>query len=151
MFADWTDRIEEWGDSGDAQRDRKGLKEMWVIQPNWDWADPKAYLHDLVFNRQKKPDGQCKWSDIWRAGSQCRLPSRVDPVNHTASRVSFDRERPRITPVAYRSGNARQLLPMGGGSHLGTAKPNVHNPMLDEEGRVWITACSRPFDNPGSL
>src|SRR5205085_10383051 len=38
--------------------------------------------------------------------------------------------------------------PYWGDTAIWNSKTNVHNPMLDEEGRVWITATIRPPDNP---
>jgi hypothetical protein len=38
--------------------------------------------------------------------------------------------------------------PYWGNEAIWTSKANVHNPMLDAEGRVWITAAVRPPDNP---
>ena len=41
--------------------------------------------------------------------------------------------------------------PYWGDEAIWTSKNNVHNPMLDEKGRVWITSAVRPPDNPGVL
>jgi hypothetical protein len=38
--------------------------------------------------------------------------------------------------------------PYWGSEAIWTSKANVHNPMLDGEGRVWITSAVRPPDNP---
>src|SRR5207244_1152485 len=38
--------------------------------------------------------------------------------------------------------------PYWGDEVIGTSKNNVHNPMFDEQGRVWITSTVRPPDNP---
>ena len=35
-----------------------------------------------------------------------------------------------------------------GDEPIWTSKNNVHNPMFDEQGRVWITSAVRPPDNP---
>jgi hypothetical protein len=41
-----------------------------------------------------------------------------------------------------------QPSPYWGTEPIWTSKNNVHNPMLDERGRVWITSAVRPPDNP---
>jgi hypothetical protein len=41
-----------------------------------------------------------------------------------------------------------QPSPYWGDEVIWTSKNNVHNPMLDEQGRVWITSAVRPPDNP---
>ena len=38
--------------------------------------------------------------------------------------------------------------PYWGSEVIWTSRNNVHNPMFDERGRVWITSAVRPFDNP---
>jgi hypothetical protein len=38
--------------------------------------------------------------------------------------------------------------PYFGDELIWTSKNNVHNPMMDEQGRVWITTTIRPPDNP---
>ncbi|CAN0511418.1 unnamed protein product, partial [Discosporangium mesarthrocarpum] len=46
MYADWTDRIAA-GELPPAPERPQGLERNVVIT-QWDWADPTAYLHDLV-------------------------------------------------------------------------------------------------------
>jgi hypothetical protein len=41
-----------------------------------------------------------------------------------------------------------QPSPYWGDEAIWNSKTNVHNPMFDEKGRVWITAAVRPPDNP---
>ncbi len=41
-----------------------------------------------------------------------------------------------------------QPSPYWGGEAIWNSKTNVHNPMFDNKGRVWITATVRPSDNP---
>src|SRR5690606_13632180 len=53
MFADWTDRIAE-GEVPEAPPRPQG-EERNVVITQWDWADPKAYLHDLVSTDRRNP------------------------------------------------------------------------------------------------
>ena len=41
--------------------------------------------------------------------------------------------------------------PYWGDEAIWTSKNNVHNPMFDEKGRVWITSAVRPPENPDVL
>jgi hypothetical protein len=41
-----------------------------------------------------------------------------------------------------------QPSPYWGDEVVWTSKNNVHNPMLDERGRLWLTSAVRPPDNP---
>ena len=53
MFADWTDRI-AGGELPPAPPRPQGLERNVVIT-QWDWADPKAYLHDEVSTDRRNP------------------------------------------------------------------------------------------------
>jgi hypothetical protein len=52
-FADWTDRIMK-GELPPAPPRPQGLERNVVIT-QWDWADPKAYLHDEVATDRRNP------------------------------------------------------------------------------------------------
>src|SRR5947207_2760522 len=53
MFADWTDRIAK-GEVPPAPPRPQGAERNVVIT-EWDWADPKAYLHDEVSTDRRNP------------------------------------------------------------------------------------------------
>ncbi|MBD3629318.1 carboxypeptidase-like regulatory domain-containing protein [Cyclobacterium sp.] len=144
MFADWTDRIEE-GEIPEMPKRPEGLERNVVIT-QWDWADPKAYLHDLVSTDRRNPRVNANGLIYGALEASADYLPVLDPVNHTTSRVPLTVRDPN-TPVA--SGPEMPAAsPYWGEEAIWNSKANVHNPMLDEEGRVWITAAVRPFDNP---
>jgi len=53
MFADWTDRIAR-GELPPVPPRPRGIKRNVVIT-EWDWADPKVYLHDEVSTDRRHP------------------------------------------------------------------------------------------------
>ena len=53
MFADWSDRIAK-GEVPPAPPRPQGLERNIVIT-QWDWADPKVYMHDQVSTDRRKP------------------------------------------------------------------------------------------------
>jgi len=53
-FANWTDRI-AGGELPFAKPDRPQGVERNVVVTQWDWADPKVYLHDQVSTDKRKP------------------------------------------------------------------------------------------------
>jgi hypothetical protein len=143
MFADWTDRIAK-GEVPPAPKRPQGIERNVVITI-WDWADPKAYLHDLVSTDRRNPTVNAN-GELYGAleASADYLPV-LDPVRHTASKVPLT---PRDPSTPATGGFMPQPSPYFGWDTLWTSKTNVHNPMLDERGRVWITAAVRPPDNP---
>jgi hypothetical protein len=53
LFADWTDRVNR-GEVPPAPARPQGLERNVVISM-WDWADPKAYLHDQASTDRRNP------------------------------------------------------------------------------------------------
>ncbi len=143
MFADWTDRIAA-GEVPVMPPRPQGLERNVVIT-QWDWADPKAYLHDLVSTDRRNPTLNANGL-IYGALEFCAdyLPV-LDPVRHVASKVPLTVRDPATQP-------APSLIPapssFWGHEVLWHSKANVHNPMFDHLGRVWITATVRPPENP---
>src|SRR5262249_15540613 len=69
----------------------------------------------------------------------------LDPVRHTLSKVPLTVRDPKTPPT---SPTMLKPSPYWGNEVLWTSKNNVHNPMFDEKGRVWITSAVRPSANP---
>jgi hypothetical protein len=143
VLADWTDRIAA-GEVPPAPPRPQGVERNVVITL-WDWADPKAYLHDLVSTDRRNPTIN-PGGPLYGAleASADYLPV-LDPARHMASRVPLT-VRDTATPAT--PPGMPQPSPYWGDEAIWTSRANVHNPMLDEQGRVWITAAVRPRDNP---
>src|SRR4029079_2074875 len=69
----------------------------------------------------------------------------LDPKTNTATRIPLTVRDPQTPPT---SSKMLDPSPYWGSEPIWTSKNNVHNPMLDEKGRVWITSTVRPPDNP---
>jgi len=143
VFADWTDRITA-GEVPPAPPRPQGIERNIVIT-QWDWADPKAYLHDVVATDRRNPTVNAN-GVLYGALelSADYLPS-LDPSRNSAGKVPLTVRDPN-TPATNAA--MPQPSPYWGDEVLWTSKNNVHNPMLDERGRVWITSAVRPPDNP---
>ncbi len=143
MFADWTDRIAA-GELPPEPPRPQGIERNVVITL-WDWADPKAYLHDLVSTDRRNPTVNAGGALYGALEASADYLPVLDPGTHTASQVPLTVRDP-ATPVA--AGPPAAPSPYWGDEAIWTSKTNVHNPMFDEQGRVWITAAVRPPDNP---
>jgi hypothetical protein len=143
LFADWTDRIAA-GEVPPAPPRPQGIERNVVIT-EWDWADPKAYLHDLVSTDRRNPTINA-YGPLYGALelSADYLPV-LDPVEHVISRVPLTVRDPATPPTQP---TMVQPSPYWGTEPIWTSKNNVHNPMLDGKGRVWITSAVRPSANP---
>jgi hypothetical protein len=69
----------------------------------------------------------------------------LDPTRHTATQVKLTVRDPN-TPRT--SASMPHPSPYWGDEPIWTSRNNVHNPMMDEQGRVWITSAIRPPANP---
>jgi hypothetical protein len=143
MFADWTDRIAK-GEVPSVPPRPRGLERNIVIT-QWDWADPKSYLHDSVSTDRRNPRLN-PYGPIYGALelSSDYVPV-LDPVKHTVSRIPLSVRDPN-TPATNPKMPAAS--PYWGNEVIWTSKNNVHNPMLDERNRLWLTSAVEPFDNP---
>src|SRR5438094_3775583 len=145
MWADWSDRIAK-GELPSAEPARPQGKERNVVVTMWDWADPKVYLHDEIASDKRNPTVNANGPLYGAPELSADYLPVLDPVHNTTSRVTVPVRDPNtpfanpmasITPSAY-----------WGDEAIWTSKANVHNPMLDEKGRLWFTSKIRPNDNP---
>src|SRR5688572_19885535 len=101
-----------------------------VVITQWDWADPKAYLHDVVSTDRRNPrvnaDGMLYGALELSADY---LPA-LDPIRHMTSKVQLTVRDPN-TPRT--SANMPQPSPYWNDEAIWTSRNNVHNPMFDEK------------------
>ena len=144
MFADWTDRIAA-GEVPPAPRRPQGLERNVVIT-EWDWADPKSYLHDEVSTDRRNPTLNANGMIYGSLELSSDYLPVLDPAHNAVSRVPLTVRDPNTRPATGPYTGAPSAY--WGTDTLWTAKNNVHNPMLDARGRVWITSTVRPPENP---
>ena len=143
VFADWTDRIKA-GELPPAPPRPQGLERNVVIT-QWDWADPKAYLHDEVSTDRRNPTVNANGLIYGALELSADYLPVLDPIRHTTSQVKLTVRDPNTPPTGAKM---PAPSPYWGEEVIWTSKNNVHNPMFDEKGRVWITSAVRPAANP---
>ena len=143
MMADWTDRIAQ-GELPPKPMRPQGIERNVVIT-QWDWADPKAYLHDVVSTDRRNPTTNANGLLYGALELSADYLPVLDPMTSKISQVPLSVLDPNTKSA---SGEVAQRSPYWGDTAIWNSKTNVHNPMFDKEGRVWITATVRPSDNP---
>ena len=144
-LADWTDRIAAGETPAQQPRRPEGLERN-VVATVRDWSTPKAYMHDLSGTDRRNPtvngygplygapelstDEMPILDPVANRDRSFRVPVR-DPDTPTTH------DEPVIAPSAY-----------WGEERIWDSQANIHNPMLDQGGRVWLTARIRGPDNP---
>ena len=143
MFADWTDRIAA-GELPPSPPRPQG-QERNIVITQWDWADPTDYLHDEAATDRRNPTVNANGPIYGALEASADYLPVLDPMSHTASRANLTVRDPNTPPASPRM---PAPSPYWGDEVLWDSKNNVHNPMFDGEGRVWITSTVRPSDNP---
>ena len=145
FFGDWTDRIAK-GELPEAKPQRPQGVERNVVATVRDWLDDKHYLHDLTGTDRRKPTVN-GYGPLYGAPelSTDNMPI-LDPKTNTATIHTLP-VRDADTPSENRTAPA-QPSAYWGEERIWDSKANVHNPMLDEKGRVWLAAAVRGSKNP---
>ena len=144
MFADWTDRVAA-GEVPPAPPRPQGLERNLVVTV-WDWADPTAYLHDVVSTDRRDPTVNANGPVFGALELSADYTPVLDPQTHTAYEIPLTVRDPKIPPASGTSMSGAS--PYFGDEPIWDGKTNVHNPMIDAQGRVWLTARVRDRSNP---
>lgn len=143
MFADWTDRIAE-GELPPVPARPEGIERNIVIT-QWDWADPTAYLHDEASTDKRDPTVN-PYGPIYGAlEASADYTPVLNPADHSIKQIPVPVRDPN-TPLA--AGGPMAPSVYWGDEAIWDSQSNVHNPMLDARGRVWLTSRVRPAENP---
>jgi hypothetical protein len=144
-MAEWTDRIAA-GELPAHVPERPSGVERNVVATVRDWSSPQLYMHDLSGTDRRDPTVN-GYGRLYGAPelSTDEMPI-LDPVANESS-VFHVPVRDEDTPTT----NAVPPLapsPYWGDERIWDSQANVHNPMLDQDGRVWLTARIRGPENP---
>jgi len=140
MYADWTDKIAA-GQLPDVQPPRPQGKERNVVITMWDWADPKAYLHDEIASDKRNPTVNANGPIYGALEAAADYVPVVDPVRNTAGQIKLTVRDPK-TPSEGDTKPAKPS-PYFGDEAIWTSQANAHSFSMDKEGRVWIAARIR--------
>ena len=140
LLGDWTDRIAK-GELPFAKPPRPQGLERNVVITMWDWASSKHYVHDAVSSDKRDPTVNANGPIYGSPEESTDLVPVLDPISNTASTV----RHPYLDPATPSSLD----LPRGpsvywGDEPIWDGHTSIHNPMMDEKGRVWFTARLRP-------
>ena len=143
-LADWSSRI-AMGETPPAPERPTGLERNVVVTVR-DWSTPRAYLHDLSGTDRRNPTvngyGRLYGAPELSTDAMPILDPRVNVASSFALPVrDADTPTTASSPVASPS-------PYWGDERIWNSRANVHNPMLDSAGRVWLTARIRAPENP---
>lgn len=142
-LGNWTDRIAA-GELPFAKPPRPEGVERNIVITLRDWMDDRHYLHDAISTDKRNPTVNA-YGPIFGSPelSSDNLPI-MDPVNNTATVF----HAPTMASAQVAEGQAPLLpSPYWGSEPLWDSKVNNHNSMFDQQGRLWLSAQFKGFDN----
>lgn len=139
-FGDWAERMA----AGEVptQPPRPQGPERNVVITMWAWGDEVSYAHDEVVTDKRNPTVNANGPVYGVEFGNDRLII-TDPVAHTSSMIKIP------NPVGNTSTFFPQTMSAGfpsakwGTEIIWTNPMNPHNPMIDADGKVWITVKIR--------
>ncbi len=147
-FGDWTDRVAK-GELPHTKPTRPQGVERNIVVTVRDWASEKHYLHDLISTDRRNPTVNA-YGPLYGSPefSTDKLPV-LDPVKNVAWSITG----PTMPGTKYARASHAKAKPTMPSAYWGdeviwNSKINAHNPMFDEDGRIWYTARVRNGKNP---
>jgi hypothetical protein len=142
LFGDWTTRVAK-GELPPQGPPRPQGVERNVVITQWDWADPKSYLHDEISTDKRNPALNPNGL-IYGSPEESRdvLPV-LDPVHNTTATVKVPYRDPD-TPGQPKPLKASTFWDE---EAIWDSHTTVHNPMFDAKGRLWYTSRIRNPNN----
>jgi hypothetical protein len=150
-FGDWTDRIAK-GELPHAKPERPQGVERNVVITEYAWGNEKTYLHDEISTDKRHPTVNGYGKLIGSPEYATDLLPILDPKTGKVTSFKAPVRDPNM-PESLGPGHAAIEKPLQPSAYWGDEKiwsnrVNNHNSMLDEKGRVWLTAAIRAPDNP---
>ena len=145
MYGDWTDRIEA-GEYPMTPPPRPQGVERNVVVSLWDWADPRAYMHDLISADKRNPRINANGPVYGAPEDSADYMPVLDPGTHTASMVPFQIRDPRTPSTASKP--PMMPSPYWDDEVIWDSQSVAHSFAMDTQERVWIAARVRPAETP---
>src|SRR5438132_2785776 len=136
LFADWTNRIAA-GELPFAKPERPQGVERNVVLSMWEWSTPKAYLHDAISTDKRNPRVNANGLIYGSPEESTDIVPYLNPLTNEASQIKHPYRDPK-TPS--NTNLARGRSPYWGDEAIWDGHSRMHNPHLDQEGRVCVRA-----------
>ena len=144
LFADWTDRIAA-GELPSAKPQRPQGAERNVVFTMWEWSTPKAYLHDAISTDKRNPRVNAKGLIYGSPEESTDMVPILNPLTNEAFQMKHPFRDPD-TPSSLSLPHGHS--PYWGDEPIWDGHTSIHNPLIDERGRIWFTARIRGPKNP---
>ena len=110
----------------------------------WDWGHDYSFVHNEVTSDKRNPRVNAN-GPVYGVSMSDDMLVITDPVTHRSTSLQVPVRDPETT--SYFPLDGFEPSPFWGDEPFMNAPANVHNPMMDGKGRVWMTSSVRPFRN----
>jgi hypothetical protein len=140
LLGDWTDRIAAGEFPQEVPPRPAGIERNLVVS-FWAWRGEKGNIHDMVSTDKRKPTVNPN-GKIYGVDLMSDILGWVDPVENKAGNIKIP-VRDADTP-SFAAQTMPAASPYWGEEVFWKSPANMHNPMIDGTGRVWLTSSLRP-------
>ena len=140
-LADWTDRVKK-GELPFAKPSRPAGMERNIVVTEWDWNTPQGYLHDEISTDRRNPTFNAHGLVYGSPEESSDFIPWLDPVDNKSGLIKSEFRDPK-TPSTKTSPQYAES-PYWGSDAVWDSHTVIHNPWMDEKGRLWLTARIRP-------
>ena len=145
LYAEWTDRIRA-GEVPPAPPRPQGVERN-VVLTSWGWGHPRGMVHDNVSTDKRNPTLYPN-GPVYGVGGAGLVITDIAARRSVRMDLPTRIERPRQA-TSYEGSSTRVPSLYWGDEPAGLVSRSAHNPMMDDQGRLWITQAVRPNDVPG--
>ena len=140
-FGNWTDRVAK-GELPFSKPTRPVGIERNLVVTEWDWATPQTYLHDEISTDRRNPTSNPNGIIYGSPEASSDFIPWLDPVDNKSGFFKTEWRDPKLTST--KTGPVFNTSPYWGSEAVWDSHTEVHNPWMDQTGRVWLTAKIRP-------
>ena len=145
MYGDWTERIAAGELPTSAPARPQGIERN-VVVTLWDWADPKAYLHDEISSDKRNPRVNANGPIYGALEASADYLPVVEPAKNSSSQVKLVVRDPK-TPSSGTTG-PQMPSPYWGEEVIWNSQANAHSMAMDGQGKVWVASRIRTNQTP---
>ena len=145
MFADWSDRIA--GGALPPVPPRPQGIERNVVTTMWEWGTEIDYIHDEIASDKRDPTVNAN-GPVYGVNISNDELAILDPLTHIATNLEVPLRADPATVRPMIGPSMPEPSRFFGEEMIWDDPANPHNPMMDQEGRVWMTSAIRGRENP---